>query len=104
MGSKKLAVLTGGNRINDVFLQKKMYSRLARPPKKVAVLTRLPYYRGGREAGFYSFHTNSTCVFIKCLVEVFRSYKLNRVIKVNISLLFAFLEIALVLPCSGHTL
>ena len=81
-----------------------MYGRFARPPKKVAVLTRLPYYRGGREAGIHSFHTNSTCVFIKCLVEVFRSYKLKRVIKVNISLLFSFLKIALVLPCSGHTL
>ena len=52
MGQKSLE---RGGRINVFFFCKKMYS--AEPGrKKVAVITRWPYYRGGRKAGF---HCNS---------------------------------------------
>ena len=51
MGQKNLAILTvwlyqGG------FFSKKCTAVFARWPKKVVVITRWPYYRGGRKAGF----------------------------------------------------
>ena len=47
MGQKTLAVLT------RVFFTRKCMAVFARRPKKVAVITRLSYYRGGRKAGFH---------------------------------------------------
>ena len=47
MGQKKLAVLT------RVFCTRKCMAVFARRPKKVAVITRWPCYRGGRKAGFH---------------------------------------------------
>ena len=56
MGQKNLAVLTG-DRIDKGFFDKKVYSiqsrQTARRPKKVAVITRWLYYRGGRVILFF---------------------------------------------------
>ena len=50
MRQKNLAVLTG-DRINEGFFYNKMYGRLPGGQKKVAVIARWPYHRGGRKAG-----------------------------------------------------
>ena len=48
MGQKQLALLT-----RVFFFYKKMYSGFCQAAKKVAVVTRWPYYRAGRKAGFH---------------------------------------------------
>ena len=52
MGQKNLAILT------RFFLQENVWRFLPGGPKKVAVITRRPYYRGGRKAGFHCIIVN----------------------------------------------
>ena len=46
-----LAILMG-DRIRVFFFYKNMYG-FFEGPKKLAIIMRRPYYRGGRKAGFY---------------------------------------------------
>ena len=50
MGQNNLAILTGDH--ITVGFSKKMCGRFAEGLKKVAIITRWPYYWGGRKAGF----------------------------------------------------
>ena len=52
MGQKSLALLTSDG-INEGFFTRKCVVVLPGGQKKVAVITRWPYYRGGRKAGFH---------------------------------------------------
>ena len=51
MDQKNLTILTSDH-INKGFSQEKVLL-FCQAAKKVAVTTRLPYYRGGRKAGFH---------------------------------------------------
>ena len=61
MAQKNLAVLTGG-RIKEGFFYKKVYGRFARRPKKMAVITRLPY---GGVSLYYDGKINTHCIGFK---------------------------------------
>ena len=53
MGQKEFGPIKEVAVSTRVFFTRKCRAVLARRPKKVSVITRWPYYRGGRKAGFH---------------------------------------------------